>query len=117
MLMANDCQQLVCEICGHEYKMWCKKDKIDQAQEIIEKIKPLIIKTTAKHQVLSFDKILFMSLVEILAKDKDYSSPKETIKNQIHDKNEFEIELEKQKTQLTNDFINILSQIYNALDE
>lgn len=114
MLRASECEQLKCVICGHEYKMWCKKDKIEQARDIIDRIEPLISKMASKSQVLAFDKILFMTLIDLLAKEKDFQvQPKvEPIEN----KTDFDIKLAKQREDLTNQFIEILKQIQLELE-
>ena len=120
ILMANECQQLTCEICGHQYKMWCKKDKIEQANYIIDKIKPLIEKVASKNQVLSFEKILFISMIELLAKDKDFQIEKQETELQqptVQNQTEFDEKLIKQKEELIDEFKTILQQINQALDE
>ena len=118
--MANECQQLTCEICGHQYKMWCKKDKIEQANYIIDKIKPLIEKVASKNQVLSFEKILFISMIEVLAKDKDFQIEKQETELQqpmVQNQTEFDEKLIKQKEELIGEFTTILQYINQALDE
>ena len=117
IINANDCEQFVCDICGHNYKMWCKKDKIEQVKYIVEKIKPIIEKVSSKNQVLTFDKILFMAMVDILAKDKDFKIESDIEKKNIDNKNDFEFEIEKQKTKQMNEFIEILTSILKALNE
>ncbi len=113
MLHASECQQLKCNICGHEYNLWCRKDKIEQAQDIIDRIKPLIDKIANKSKILSFEKVLFMAMLELLAKEKDFQiQPKqETIEN----KTDFDIKIAKQKECLIKEFIEILKQIQEAL--
>ena len=117
MLMANECQQFVFEICGHEYKMWCKKDKIEQAKEIIDRIKPMIEKVAEKNKVLSFDKILLISIVDLLAKDKDFQVSDKKEQKTVQEQSEFDKLLTQQRENLTNEFITILQQINQALDE
>jgi len=110
---ANECEQLSYEICGHTYKLLCKKDKIEQAKNIIEKIIPIIEKIKQKNNMIPFDKILFMSMIEILSKEKEFKTNQQNEQDKpITNKNEFEIE----KQNLINDFIEILKTINNELD-
>jgi cell division protein ZapA (FtsZ GTPase activity inhibitor) len=114
MLRASECEQLKCVICGHEYKMWCKKDKIEQARDIIDRIEPLISKMANKSQVLAFDKILFMTLIDLLAKEKDFQVQQKV--EPIENKTDFDIKLTEQRENLINQFIEILKQIKLELE-
>ena len=118
--MANECEQFSFEICGRQYKMWCKKDKIEQANYIVDKIKPIIEKVANKNQVLSFEKILVISMIEILSKEKEFRIEKEeekTKQSPINDQNEFEEKLKQQREQLINEFAEILQTIQTELEE
>lgn len=116
IMQANECEQLECEIYGHEYKMWCKKDKIEQARDIVEKVKPYIDKLANKSKMLSFDKVLFMALIDLLAKDKDFQLQPKQEQQSIETKTEFDAQLAKQKEDLINNFISILQQIQQSLN-
>ena len=50
--------------------MWCRKDKIEQANGIVDKFAPVVEKVFAQNQGLSFDKIMFMAAIEFFAKMK-----------------------------------------------
>ena len=94
--------------------MWCKKDKIEQAEMIIDRISPMVEKITTKHQGLTFDKALIMTMIDILSKDKDYKIDEQTQQpEQPQTKGEFE----EEKQSLINDFIQILTGIKNELEK
>ena len=78
--MSNDCEKVSYIICGHNYQFWCKKDKVDDANYIVSKISQIIEKNNVKNTGFSFDKILFMSLIDILTNDKKQEDKKEEIK-------------------------------------
>lgn len=78
--MSNDCEKVSYTICGHNYQFWCKKDKVDDANYIVSKISQIIEKNNVKNTGFSFDKILFMSLIDILTNDKKQEDKKEEIK-------------------------------------
>ena len=113
-MMPNECAQLSITICNHQYKMWCKKDKIEQAEMIIDRISPIVEKIITKHQGLTFDKALIMAMIDILSKDKDYKIDEQTQQpEQPQTKGEFE----EEKQSLINDFIQILTGIKNELEK
>lgn len=64
---ANDCEQVSCDVCGHQYKIWCRKSDSKKAQEIINNITAIVEDVNNKNKVLSFDRVLFMSLIEAMA--------------------------------------------------
>ena len=70
MMLANECQKVSFSLCGHDYSMWCRKDKIEQANSIVDKFAPIVEKVVLQNQGLSFDKIIFMAAVEFFAKMK-----------------------------------------------
>jgi len=70
MMLANECQKVSFSLCGHDYSMWCRKDKIEQANSIVDKFAPIVEKVLAQNQGLSFDKIMFMAAIEFFAKMK-----------------------------------------------
>ena len=70
MMLANECQKVSFSLCGHDYSMWCRKDKIEQANSIVYKFAPIVEKVVLQNQGLSFDKIMFMAAVEFFAKMK-----------------------------------------------
>lgn len=70
MMLANECQKVSFSLCGHDYSMWCRKDKIEQANGIVEKFAPIVEKVFAQNQGLSFDKIMFIAAIEFFAKMK-----------------------------------------------
>ena len=130
--MADECEQLPMNICNHTYKMWCKKDKIEDVKYILEKIQPIIEKVYAKNQMLSFDKILFMTMIEILAKDKNYTISNGTNNNYINQTQAdtqhtttnthlYNTSLNGNKEEvadnLINDFVKILEYIFSKLNE
>ena len=69
-MLANECQKVSFSICGHDYSMWCRKDKIEQANNIVDKFAPTIERVLSQNQGLSFDKIMFMAAIEFFAKMK-----------------------------------------------
>ena len=80
--MSNDCEKVSYTICGHTYQLWCKKDKVDTANYIFDKISTIIEKNNSKNTGFSFDKILFMSLIDVLMKDKTMNDKKEDENNE-----------------------------------
>lgn len=81
---------------------------------IIDRISPMVEKITTKHQGLTFDKALIMTMIDILSKDKDYKIDEQTQQpEQPQTKGEFE----EEKQSLINDFIQILTGIKNELEK
>ena len=123
LMLANECKQIKFEICGHVYKFWCKNDKFEEANYIFDKIKPIIEKNNKKNLELSFEKILLISLVEILSKDKDYkiNEQQQTVQQvqnqQVNCNNaqEFVQNFEKEKQELFNSFIEVLKMILKEI--
>ena len=70
MMLANECQKVSFSLCGHDYSMWCRKDKIEQANSIVDKFAPVVEKVLSQNQGLSIDKIMFMATIEFFAKMK-----------------------------------------------
>ena len=70
MMLANECQKVSFSLCGHDYSMWCRKDKIEQANGIVDKFAPIVEKVLVQNQGLSFDKIMFIAAIEFFAKMK-----------------------------------------------
>ena len=129
MLMTNECKQLSFSICDHKYNMWCKRNKIDQVNKIIDKIKPFIAQIADENKILSFDKILIMAILEILADNEDSKitennnnnnndNDNDNDKNNINDNNEYEFDkkLSEEKKKLTDNFISILQHIKKAIE-
>ena len=69
-MLANECQKVSFSLCGHDYSMWCRKDKIEQANSIVDKFAPVVEKVLVQNQGLSFDKIMFIAAIEFFAKMK-----------------------------------------------
>ena len=80
--MSNDCEKVSYTICGHTYQLWCKKDKVDTANYIFDKISTIIEKNNSKNTGFSFDKVLFMSMIDVLMKDKTMNDKKEDENNE-----------------------------------
>ena len=80
--MSNDCEKVSYTICGHTYQLWCKKDKVETANYIFDKISTIIEKNNSKNTGFSFDKILFMSLIDVLMKEKSINETKENKHNE-----------------------------------
>ena len=80
--MSNDCEKVSYTICGHTYQLWCKKDKVDTANYIFDKISTIIKKNKTKNTGFSFDKVLFMSMIDVLMKDKTMNDKKEDENNE-----------------------------------
>lgn len=83
----EECEKVHYSICGHNYDFWCKKNKVEDVKYIFDKVSTIIEKNNSKHIGFSFDKILFMSLIDILAKEK-----------QVEDKKDFEKLKQEQQT-------------------
>lgn len=103
--MSNDCEKVSYTICGHTYQLWCKKDKVDTANYIFDKISTIIEKNNSKNTGFSFDKVLFMSMIDILAKEKITYEKKEELQN------------EKEQSQIhqTQDYDNIINELTEIL--
>ena len=117
VMFQNDCEQVSFNICGHEYKVWCKNEKKEQVFELVEKIKPFIQKTATNNTGFSFDKIMFLSIIEFLSKDKK-------LVDEIREQNELQkkqqstpeiVNFEKEKQELVDDFVKILEAVLNNL--
>ena len=102
--MSNDCEKVSYTICGHTYQLWCKKDKVETANYIFDKISAIIEKNNSKNTGFSFDKILFMSLIDILAKDKATNDNKTELQN------------EKKQANTINNYTEITNEIVDILD-
>ena len=80
--MYNDCEKVSYTICGHTYQLWCKKDKVETTHYIFDKISTIIEKNNSKNTGFSFDKVLFMSMIDVLMKDKTMNDKKEDENNE-----------------------------------
>ena len=112
MMLANECQKVSFSLCGHDYSMWCRKDKIEQANSIVDKFAPIIERVLSQNQGLSFDKIMFMAAIEFFAKmklikdEQRTAQPSEDLFSNAADNSE--------KCNLE-DVIDLLNEIKNAL--
>ena len=106
--MSNDCEKVSYTICGHTYQLWCKKDKVETANYIFDKISTIIEKNNSKNTGFSFDKILFMSLIDILAKDKITNDNKTELQNE---KKQAQTDITINNTNIINELTEILTEI------
>ena len=115
--MANECEQISFNICNHIYRLWCKKDKIEDIRYIFDKIFPIIEKTFNKNNTIPMDKLFLMSMIDILFKDKEYKKDNtevdiDSIVNNFNDLSNNKMkQFEDVKQDMINDFIEILTYI------
>ena len=77
--MSGDCVKIEYTLCGHTYQFWCKKDKQEDIQIAFNKLEQIVEKNNKKNTGFPFDKILFMSMIDILTKDINNQEEKNTI--------------------------------------
>ncbi len=111
-MLANECQKVSFSLCGHNYSMWCRKDKIEQANGIVDKFAPVVEKVLSQNQGLSFDKIMFMAAIEFFAKMK---LVKEEQKNMQQAGDLFLNASDSSEKYDLEDVIGLLNEIKNAL--
>ena len=110
-ISANECIKITHTICGYNYSFWCKKEKENQARELLDKISILTEKSQKKHQNIPADKLLVITMTEYLAKLEDEKFAKwqdnenQTTQNQenteiISQYNQIKQELEQNKALL-----------------
>ena len=110
-ISANECIKITHTICGCNYSFWCKKEKENQARELLDKISLLTEKSQKKHQNIPADKLLVITMTEYLAKLEDEKLAKwqddenQTTQNQdnteiISQYNQIKQELEQNKALL-----------------
>lgn len=113
MMLANECQKVSFSLCGHDYSMWCRKDKIEQANSIVDKFAPIVEKVLVQNQGLSFDKIMFMAAIEFFAKMKLVKDEQQNSAPQTGDL--FSPDADNQEKCDLEDVIGLLNEIKNAL--
>ena len=111
-MLANECQKVSFSICGHDYSMWCRKDKIEQANNIVDKFAPIVEKVLVQNQGLSFDKIMFMAAIEFFAKMKLIKDEQRTAQSS---EDLFTTATNNQEKCDLKDVIDLLNEIKNAL--
>ena len=135
LTMAQACEQLNITLCEHHYKMWCKKEKCEEVKIILDKIKPIIEQTNNKNKMLSFDRILLMTMIDLLAKDKDYNPQNNVATNLVANNDDTGLtqkyaqdDMEattlsnqshnsiQEKNQLVNDVVELLQNILDNLN-
>ena len=112
MMLANECQKVSFSLCGHDYSMWCRNDKIEQANIIVDKFAPIVEKVVAQNQGLSFDKIMFIAAIEFFAKMKIV---KEQQNSAPQAGDLFTTTADNQEKYDLEDVIDLLNEIKNAL--
>ena len=70
-LSINDCEKISITICGRNYSFWCRKDKIETINYIIDKLSSTIESTLLKHKDTQFEKIIIISMIEYLSKTNE----------------------------------------------
>ena len=76
-LASNECKQVSCTICGHNYNFWCKSNDFEIVNSCLEQINSVAIGLFSNNKSLSFDRVLLSSFVEVLAtleKTKDINN-------------------------------------------
>lgn len=75
-ISANECAKITYAMLGCNYSFWCKKEKENQAIDILNKISSFAEKYQKRHQNISIDKLLLIVMTEYIAKIEDKKSEK-----------------------------------------
>ena len=111
---ANECVKKTINLCGHPYIFWCKKDSQEKIDEILVKIQPIIEEFARNNKEASFEKLLLMTLFDVVANVDNKVSETNAIKNDSdNNKNPNDITLLEQP--VINDFVLILEAILSKI--
>ena len=111
---ANECAKKTITLCGRSYVFWCKKDSQEKIDEILLKIQPIIENIIQNNKEASFEKVLLMTLFDIVANSDKTIAKDNAIKNDCdNSKNSNGIDI--QEDNVVNDFIAILEAILKKI--
>lgn len=108
----ESCIKVSYAFCNHNYSLWCKKNKIEQVNYIVEKITPIFENILSKNQGSPFDKILFMSIIEYLSKKEDDKYKKiEKKQEEYSNDSQTQTELSQESIIKSNEYITLKNEL------
>ena len=105
--MSGNCEQFSFELFDKKYTFWCKKDKINDAKVVVEKLKTVAENIKKNNEDATLDRVLIMSFIDSLAENSNSSNEEKISKPEV-------VEVQENNNQETK---NIEQQIIYLLEE
>lgn len=107
LLMSGNCEQFSFDLFEKKYTFWCKKDKINDAKIVVEKLKIVAENIKKNNEDATLDRVLIMSFIDSFVENSNNSNKEKPIKPEI-------IEVQENNNQETK---NIEQQVIYLLEE
>ena len=85
LLMSGNCEQFSFDLFDKKYTFWCKKDKINDAKIVVEKLKIVADNIKKNNEDATLDRVLIMSFIDSLAENSNSSNEEKISKPEVVD--------------------------------